>query len=421
MPLFVKLPYCFTSVLIKTTTVKFFLLVISASFLISILFIQLTSKENYMPEDDNIVQEALENIARDSRYVEVYKKKEWLSKDLKYILLWTRKDYEPFHQLGEGQRAFIKYNCSMINCYVTDNRYFFDGDTTNFDAIAFNGRNIKHLTKYELPKYRSPHQKYIYFNMESSDNYPVCNSMFDDFFNWTATYKLNSDIPFTYIKIKNLNGEVVGPKEDMKWKEILSVEEDVTFNGNKSKAAAWFVSNCSSRSGRKALVRNLQKYLQQYGLAVDVYGDCGPLKCPRHAKHSCDDMLERDYFFYMSLENSFAEDYVTEKVLTALEHDTVPIVYGGANYTRFLPPDTYLDALKMSPRELADTMARLMQSPILYNSYFRWKNHYTYYDSSTSDNVCALCAALNNDTLVEQQTVYKNFRTWWNPKYKERC
>ncbi|CAH2055721.1 unnamed protein product, partial [Iphiclides podalirius] len=408
-------------IVIQQSTFKFFLLVVSISLVISILFIQLVNRESYLPLNESLVDEALQNVARDSRYAEVYRKKERLSKGLKYILLWTQKDYEPLYQLGEGQRAFIKNNCSAINCYVTDDRYFFDGDVTGFDAVAFNGRNILHMKRHQLPAARSPHQKYIYFNMESADNYPVCSEIFDGFFNWTATYKLDSDIPFPYIQIRNRDGAVVGPKRNMKWADNQQAHEDWSFAHNKSKVAAWFVSHCSSRSGRKGLVWSLQKALRDYGLSVDVYGDCGPLKCPREAKKTCEDMLERDYFFYLSLENSFAEDYVTEKLLTALQHDTVPIVFGGADYSRFLPPDSYLNAMTMSVSDLALTMAQLTLSQEQYSQYFRWKSLYTYHDPSTSDNVCAVCAALNDPSVMRRQTLYEDFRTWWNPNYRERC
>lgn len=42
-------------------------------------------------------------------------------------------------------------------------------------------------------------------------------------------------------------------------------------------------------------------------------------------------MAHVDYYFYFSIENSFSEDYVTEKLLHALKHYAIPVVYGGAN------------------------------------------------------------------------------------------
>ncbi|KPJ13478.1 Alpha-(1,3)-fucosyltransferase C [Papilio machaon] len=402
--LFIPLRFRFSSILIQTTTIKVFLLIISISFIISICLIQLTTKDNVSISESSI-QEALDNVAKDLRYVDVFRKKNHLPKDLKFILLWTPKDFAPFYNLGEGQRAFIKNNCSMINCYVTDDKFFFGDDVTKFDAIAFNGRNIRTLFKYHIPKKRSPHQKYIYFNTESSDYYPVCSRVFDGFFNWTATYKLNSDILFTYVQIRNRSGEIVGPKRNMEWVKNKSFKKDFSILQNKSKAVAWLVSNCNSRNKREDVVTYLQKYLQHYGLTVDIYGDCGSYKCPGEDKNSCSTMLGQKYYFYLSFENSFAEDYVTEKLLTALNHNMVPIVYGGADYSRFLPPNAYLDVLKMSPKELADTIAQLMISPEQYVRYFSWKSQYTYLDPSRTDNVCAVCAALNNKTMMDQRMI----------------
>lgn len=322
-----------TNILRQMHSIKFFFLVSSISLIFSVTWIQLASRSDLTAVNESLVQEAIENGGRDYRYSEVYRKTSKLPKDYKYILLWTRRDFAPFYYFDEGQRSFLKNNCSVINCYVTTNRNFFNGDVTKFDAIAFNGRNLK---RTDLPRQRSMKQKYIYFNLESADNFPVCNKYFEGFFNWTSTYKLNSDIPFPYLQVRDINGEIVGPKKEMVWaKDYPDLDEEYSYRLlNKTKAAAWFVSHCKSRSGRKAFVAKLQRVLNLYGHTVDVYGYCGPLRCPRNKKNDCNLILERDYYFYMSLENSFAEDYVTEKLLTALQHDIVPIIYGGANYSR---------------------------------------------------------------------------------------
>ncbi|KOB66482.1 hypothetical protein OBRU01_21171 [Operophtera brumata] len=338
----------------------------------------------------------------------------------KYILLWNTPDYAPFSFYGQGQRVFLKNNCAAINCYVTTERKFFGADTTEFDAIAFNGRL---LYSNDLPKHRTMYQKFIYINMESAENYPVCNSIFDGYFNWTSTYKLNSDIPTPYLMVKNNTGQVIGPQANIGWsKDFPEINEEYSRKlMKKSKAAAWFVSNCLTRSRREDLVKRLQKALAFYGLTVDVYGRCGPLKSPRQQNKVCNARLERDYFFYLSLENSFAEDYVTEKLLTALQHDIVPIVYGGANYERFLPPGSYIDARKYNAADLAALMDWLMRTPKMYQQFFRWKSQLTYSDPSLVENVCKLCKALNDQEKFQEKSVYDKFRMWWNPNYHNRC
>lgn len=257
------------------------------------------------------------------------------SKSLKYVLLWTRADYAPFYYYGKGQTAFIKNNCSHINCFVTDNRKFFNSKITKFDAIFFNGRN---LDSFDLPKVRSPNQRYIYMMSESADNYPVCDPKFDNFFNWTATYRLDSDIPTTYMAIRNINGEIVGPKLGMEWASFdsqnITLKEKCYRNfQTKRKAAAWFVSKCPTQSGREVVVNRLQKALLSYGLKIDIYGACGNLYCPKNDL-ACDELLKREYLFYLAFENSLAVDYVTEKVIRAMQNNVVPIVYGDADYYR---------------------------------------------------------------------------------------
>jgi hypothetical protein len=55
-------------------------------------------------------------------------------------------------------------------------------------------------------------------------------------------------------------------------------------------------------------------------------------------------MLERDYKFYLSFENSICPDYVTEKFYNPLLFSTVPIVYGGADYDAVgAPQNSYID------------------------------------------------------------------------------
>lgn len=283
-----------------------------------------------------IKQESLKVCFQDCYVKEsgIHHKNVKLLENVKYILLWTTQDIDPFRSFEEGQRVFIKNNCSDINCYVTNDKNFFSGNISRFDVVAFHGR---HMLSSQLPTKRSPNQKYIFFNMESSDNFPVCEPEFDSFFNWSSTYKLDSDIPYPYFIIKNKLGEVVGPQTNMRWPHKFPEVDDVLAAKltNKSTTAAWFASNCYSRSGRDSLVQRLNRALRRFGLAVDVYGSCGMLQCPRYISDSCNFMLERDYFFYMALENSLVEDYVTEKVLRALQHDIVPIVYGGANYSRY--------------------------------------------------------------------------------------
>lgn len=188
-----------------------------------------------------------------------------------------------------------------------------------------------------IPDVRSNEQEYILVSIESSANYPVCDQKWDGYFNWTMTYMLDSEVPWEYVAIRDLKSYQIvgpGPGDHIPWNnEMITLpKEKVNSLKNKTKAAAWFVSNCHSLSKREVYAADLKKELENLNLVLDVYGNCGEKTCN---KGTCDiKKILSEYFFYLSFENSFSTDYVTEKLLTAMQNNIVPIVWGGANYTR---------------------------------------------------------------------------------------
>lgn len=250
-----------------------------------------------------------------------------------YILIWTTSKLSPFVYMEMGEQYFIKKKCRFQNCFVTDNLFYFN-NVIDYDVILFNAVN---LTDFQQPLERSERQRYVFVSDEPPIYYPV-PSHYNGFFNWTWTYKLDSDALLRYLIVKNKKGEVVGPKLDVHWMDVNEMKPVSKFIkhklGNKNKAVAWFVSHCETPDHREVYVQSLNNELEQYKLKVDVFGKCGDLKCPKENKE-CYAMLESDYYFYLAFENSMGEDYVTEKLLTPLQHYMVPVVYGGANYTRY--------------------------------------------------------------------------------------
>ena len=93
-------------------------------------------------------------------------------------------------------------------------------------------------------------------------------------------------------------------------------------------------------------MRELEKYLPADSL--HVYGKCGKRRCRGDSldeKEDCWDMIEENYKFYLSLENSICRDYVTEKMFEALKHDVVPVVLGGADYKDIFPENSFINML----------------------------------------------------------------------------
>lgn len=253
-----------------------------------------------------------------------------------YILIWTRRYMEPFIYMHTRRKSFKMMNCEFQNCYIIDRSDFF-GDMTDYDAILFNAIDVK--AGMNLPEIRSDNQLYIFVSTESVLNYPTFDD-FNWFFNYTWTYKLNSDIIFPYVIVRDKSGKVIAPKEYVHWMDttkMKALNESIKERlKNKTSAAAWFVSNCAAVNERIDFVRLLREVLTSYNLDVDIYGSCGDSYCPRVSMDDCLVKLESDYYFYFSFENSFSDDYVTEKLLTALGHFAIPVVYGGANYTRYV-------------------------------------------------------------------------------------
>lgn len=118
---------------------------------------------------------------------------------LKYILIWKPSYYTPFLGL-EGQQRFMENKCEYQNCFVTGDKTYLP-NITDFDAIIFNVRHMQDFRSNDVPTERSPNQIYIFYAMESADYFPVCDKEYDDFFNWTVTYRLDSDIPVTYFEV----------------------------------------------------------------------------------------------------------------------------------------------------------------------------------------------------------------------------
>lgn len=186
----------------------------------------------------------------------------------------------------------------------------------------------------------------------------------------------------------------------------------------KKRKVAWMVSNCWTQSKRELYVTELKKYID-----VDVYGRCGGLTCPTHALHSsdpqCYNMLQSNYKFYLAFENSLCKDYVTEKFFKIMAHHIIPVVYGGADYSQYAPPYSYINARKFEPQELAAYLNLLDANDTLYHEYFWWKDHYRVeysVDDMSRHGFCNLCQKLHEDSSYKS---YPELSTDWGDDSKQ--
>lgn len=235
----------------------------------------------------------------------------------------------------------------------------------------------------DQPLYKLSHQKWILMSQECpySVNREIVNPLMDRI-DWIQSYRTNSDIFSPYGKIEKV-------KNNEKWIHNYKFK-------NKIKNIAWIVSHCSTPSKREVYVKQLQKYID-----IDIYGECGSLKCDRN--NTCLQMLEKNYKFFLSFENSICRDYVTEKLFKFLQIDIIPVVMGGADYQNFMPNNSYIDVENFtSPENLAKFLKRIGSDEEIYDSYFVWKKTYRSVIDLNHDVIemgfCDLCKKLNTDS-----------------------
>lgn len=125
-------------------------------------------------------------------------------------------------------------------------------------------------------------------------------------------------------------------------------------------------------------------------------------------------MLRNKYKFYLAFENSWCEDYVTEKFFRSLNNDVVPVVLAPkevVNYSILAPPNSYINALDFdSAKQLADYLKLLDARDDLYARYFDWKAYYKVLKPDTR-GWCDLCRMAKDRT--RQPKTYADIKQWW--------
>ncbi|XP_046472918.1 alpha-(1,3)-fucosyltransferase C-like [Neodiprion pinetum] len=331
---------------------------------------------------------------------EVMKKK-------KTVLYWTKMfSSKNFYLSERGVDGDIFANCPVSFCMGTNDRNY--QPVEEFDALLFHGPE---LNAKDLPKTRSPNQRYIFMDSETQVFHPVPNRPeFNNFFNWTMAYRRDADVMRPYGIFRKLDtNEIIPPYIPAQWLNVsdgnVSESTSLLFK-KKSKMSAWFVSHCGTNSKREDIARKLQEYV-----TVDIYGKCGKFQCSRANEDECYEQLEQGYFFYLSFENSMCRDYITEKVYRILDYDVIPVVYGAADYETFLPPNSYINVKDFPSIEaLATFLKELSQDEERYLSYFKWKSFYKV-DTKKHYIVCEFCKALHDPNLPRQ--VIANIYDWW--------
>ncbi|XP_033759532.1 alpha-(1,3)-fucosyltransferase C-like [Pecten maximus] len=323
----------------------------------------------------------------------------------KMLLFWTPQHWFEDWVGNKWDTSHVFSKCSVSNCVLTKRREYL----SKADVVLFRARDLKSC---QQKKKRG--QIWIIFEHEAPPEFVRHISQSENcsrnLFNWTMTYRRDSDLMFVHGKFSNVTSL------------YNESEIDKTLKA-KTKTAVAFISHCPTQSQRLEYIRKLR----QYGVDIDIYGRCGTLQCryklglsnfkavwnltPNMSmERDCFEVLDSRYKFYLSFENGLCDDYVTEKSLhLVLRHKIVPIIRDAANHSLFHPPNSYLDTKDFKNiKSLANRIKVLSRNFDEYKKCLQWKK---YFSSETvsgvlQTNLCDICKRLNNQHKYQRQ--YRN-------------
>lgn len=280
------------------------------------------------------------------------------SSNLIKIMSWTTDNHTNW---PVGTSIFDE--CHLPNDWTCENvadRSQYDDS----DVIFFHGQGIN---PQDMPTHRKPRQKWLFYEFETPPQTWIQTTSLDpirNVFNLTSTITDDSHIPINERK----------PTCYISKEKVEKNKGNNYAKGKKQNRIAWFVSHCDTQSKREAYARELSKYIP-----VDIYGKCGNLTCGgKYNRGTCDeDIINPNYKFYLSLENSICDSYVTEKLwrLIFKPITAIPIVLGAVDYNSILPKGTYFDVKDFSsPKMLAEKLKQLDLNDNVFNDIIARKN-----------------------------------------------
>lgn len=298
------------------------------------------------------------------------------------ILLW----HWPFghsYRLN-GDKCLEMYNISR--CFLTDNTSAF----STADVVVFHHHELRRgLSSLPLHLVRPALQHWVWLSMEP----PVNNAnltQLNGLFNWTMSYRRDADISIPYGKTM-IGGDETG----------------FQFAPNRSCLVSWVVSRYRHLQARAGVYQSLKKYIP-----IEVYGHW-------NKKSLSDKKLLPTIakcFFYLSLENSEAKDYISEKLWrNAFQAGVVPVVLGPsrATYEVLAPPGSFIHVADFkSTADLATHLKRVAADRQAYEKYFQW--HHTHRIKTYTDWRERLCQICVKYPSLPANRVYQDLESWVN-------
>ncbi|XP_061091314.1 alpha-(1,3)-fucosyltransferase 11 [Conger conger] len=279
------------------------------------------------------------------------------------ILLWWSAGLFP-HFPGDTERI----DCARSSCLVTRNRKVQLYRRTS--TIIFYGTDFR---AYEAPLPRLSHQAWALFHEESPmNNYVLSHTPGIRLFNYTATFRRESDYPLTLQWLPSLEYLLAPPS--------VSLPEKNRWRRAGLAPVLYMQSHCDVPSDRDRYVQELMKYIE-----VDSYGKCLNNKPLPERLEDTGTATGEDgqfmsfvarYKFHLALENGLCPDYMTEKLWRPMHQGCVPVYRGSSSVADWLPNDrsaVLIDDFP-SPRKLAEHLRALDSDDAEYTRFLEYKD-----------------------------------------------
>ncbi|XP_028168331.1 alpha-(1,3)-fucosyltransferase 6-like isoform X1 [Ostrinia furnacalis] len=291
--------------------------------------------------------------------------------------------------------------CSVKNCiFIFDKMELHKSDAVVVDAK---------LSSYPWVHKRKRTQRWIFVSDESpvaTSLNPTNLSKIANIYNWSMTYRSDSDVPIPY-------GRTVALPEVLMHKiSSESITKHIPYWENKQKdvLVAALITRCTNEEGIN-YVKELRKYIK-----VDLLNECADsevtksYRCLDHPVADCPKIA--NYHFYLAIESARCRQYLTEKVFySAFAKGAIPIVMGPSisDCTKLLPPDSFLHVNSFDfPRDLAVEIMNLSKDDEYLQMFHKWRRFFKVVNEhgffgTNSMQLCRLCEALNyndNETKI---------------------
>uniref|UniRef100_H2YFF0 Fucosyltransferase n=2 Tax=Ciona savignyi TaxID=51511 RepID=H2YFF0_CIOSA len=293
------------------------------------------------------------------------------SKDVKKlpVILWWQPNMFP--HVSKSEKEMVEVSCpnSGVKCMATQNRTLLQQEANDLLTIMHYGTDFR---AYEVPLPRKANHLWALLHEESpQNNFLLCNKDALQLFNFSSTFKRNSDFPLTTQHFPSL--------EYLTSRKPVSIEEKNKLRKQGLAPIVYLQSHCDVPSDRDRYIYHLMG-----NISVDSYGACLNNKdfpnpsLGDTSKMQSEELLDflAQYKFHIAFENAICNDYITEKFTRPLHVGSVPI-YKGSPTARDWAPDhgsvIMADDFE-SPESLAEYLNYLDQNDDAYLKYLSYKN-----------------------------------------------